>query len=65
MNKIQFNNRRIELMQELTELLTVTVRCDTCEHSGNKNICNLFDEIPPDDIRKIGCDSWEYSGIPF
>ena len=50
--------------RELKRLESIQIKCQSCENYTNRT-CQKWGMTPPDDVREIGCDSWEYDFIPF
>lgn len=65
MNRQELNQRISVLAHELGNLTSVKTNCDTCEKFGRNGHCSQFNETVPEDVQKVGCDQWDWSGIPF
>lgn len=59
--KIQIEMKKAMLERELNQL--PVVKCGTCEHW--KDSCGKFGEAPPVEVQAVGCDAWEWDGVPF
>lgn len=67
MNRIELTTKRDALRRQLDDLDRITSSCNRCAHLSSHGICSLFDDRPPAEAMStdIGCESWEYDGIPF
>lgn len=67
MNRIELMQTRTALRSRLDEMERIKPVCGMCAHLSSHGICELFDDRPPDEAMStdIGCESWEYDGIPF
>ena len=52
------------LLRELVESAEVQKSCLTCDH-WQAGRCRMADAVPPDEVRRDGCEAWEYQEIPF
>ncbi|RTL34289.1 MAG: hypothetical protein EKK53_26740 [Burkholderiales bacterium] len=41
-----------------------SARCDTCAHGGGAH-CKKYDMVPPPEVKRIGCEEYEFDNIPF
>jgi hypothetical protein len=67
MNRIELTTKRDALRRQLDALAPIAMTCRTCTYLSSHGICELFDDRPPAEAMStdIGCESWEYDGIPF
>ncbi len=52
------------LLRDLVESIEVQKACATCDHWKN-NRCRLAEAVPPDDVQREGCESWEFMELPL
>lgn len=64
MNGEQLKVQKQALREMLSQLERIDVKCATCKHTKGVS-CMKFDATPPDDVRELGCEAWEFDGIPF
>lgn len=51
------------LTQKLHDMGLITT-CLTCVHFDNeKNICSVYNQLPPPQVIGLGCITWDY--LPF
>ena len=67
MNRTDLTTTRAALRRHLEDLERITLSCNRCAHLSSHGICELFGDRPPAEAMStdIGCESWEYDGIPF
>jgi hypothetical protein len=65
MKKTQLKDRITELEKELNMLKAVEPGCPSCRHFARNGVCGLFEEAPPLDVMKAGCEAWSWDEIPF
>ena len=59
--RINIARRELESWQKLLR----DKSCNDCEHYQGY-ACNLANGVrPPPEVEKVGCDSWEWDGVPF
>lgn len=59
--KINVARREMEYWQNLLR----DKSCKDCKHF-QRHVCDLAGgQIPPDNVQKVGCDSWAWDCIPF
>jgi hypothetical protein len=64
--KIEIATRMSELRAELNFLGQINTGCGTCQHFVAGRVCELAGHVePPAEIKKAGCPSWLWDGIPF
>jgi hypothetical protein len=64
MNGTQLQMQKEALNQMLERLSAITVSCRTCEQFSGVR-CLKYDSIPPAEVVAVGCDEWEFDGVPF
>ncbi|WP_156770189.1 hypothetical protein [Bordetella bronchialis] len=64
MNGIQLQTQVTALREMLSRLEAIHVSCKTCQHFRN-TYCERFEDVPPADVAVVGCEEWEFDGVPF
>lgn len=60
--KISLAEREAALWREILRKKS----CLDCLYYGNGLGCRLANDAePPEEVKKVGCDSWEWDEIPF
>lgn len=58
-------NAKLDLFRrEVRNLELIKVACRTCNH-WQQGTCQKFNSTPPDDVKLVGCEGWEFDDIPF
>lgn len=65
MNRIEIQAKIEVFRRELRALEAIKISCGTCIHTSRTGWCDKFKASPPDDVRAVGCDEYEYDNIPF
>ena len=58
--KISIARREMEFWQNILR----DKSCKFCE-KFQQGVCTEFNATPPEDVQKVGCDSYEWDEIPF
>jgi len=58
--KISIARREMEFWQSILQ----NKSCKDCE-KFQQGVCEEFNAIPPEDVQRVGCDSYEWDTIPF
>lgn len=64
MNQTHLYALQQALRNELVRLDAITVACKTCK-AWEQTGCAKFDATPPADVQQVGCEEWEFDGVPF
>lgn len=54
----------IKMMEKFVEKYPTSKSCTSCTYYKDKE-CRFYDSVPPEHVVKVGCDAWEFDGVPF
>lgn len=51
--------------KQIQQLEAITPGCSSCVQYEQGPVCRLYDDAIPESVAPMGCDAWEFDGIPF
>lgn len=59
---IELHSRELKAYERIRDR---DVNCDRCTWRGRDDLCKKWNAPVPPEVRKTGCDEWDWDSIPF